>query len=107
MAGLNALVESLGSTLLDVIAAPRGLDVEVSAITVHDGADPLEAATGHIVIGVGLGPGREASSLVASLGAAGAAGLVVKRGTVADALIEDAERAGLALLAVPPGTAWA
>jgi len=104
---LNALVESLGSTLLEVAAAPRGLDVEVTSITVHDGQEPPDAVAGQIVVGVGLAPGREASTLVAALGAAGAAALVVKQSVATEALAEDAERAGLALLSVPSGTAWA
>lgn len=107
MAELSALIESLGSTLLEVAAAPRGLDVDVTSITVHDGQEPPDTVAGQIVVGVGLAPGREAASLVAALSTAGAAALVVKRSVATAALAEDADRSGLALLSVPPGTAWA
>ncbi|HEX6489015.1 MAG TPA: helix-turn-helix domain-containing protein [Candidatus Dormibacteraeota bacterium] len=100
-------MESLGTTLLEVIAAPRGLDIEVNSIEVHDGQEPFDVTAGQIVVGVGLAPGREASSLVASLGAVGAAALVLREAVVTPSLTEDAERAQLALLSVPPGTAWA
>lgn len=107
MAQLSSLVDSLGRALLEVVAAPCGLDVEVNSIMIHDGQEPIEAIGGQIVVGVGLAPGREASSLVASAGSAGAAALVVRQAVVTPALSEDAAAARIALLSVPPGTAWA
>lgn len=104
---LREIVDSLGGTLLEVLAAPRGLDVEVTAIAVHDSQEPPDLTAGQVVAAVGLAPGREASSLVTALGGAGVAALVLKRGVVSPALVEDAATAGVALLAVPQGAAWA
>lgn len=107
MAELKDIVESLGGALLETVAAPKGLAVDAGSISVHEGQEPVDPVPGQVVVGVGLAPGREGSALVASLGAAGAAALVIRRSVVTPALVEDAERAGVALLSVPPGTAWA
>lgn len=107
MAGLNDIVDSLGGALLETVAAPHGLTVEVSSLEVYDGQEPVDPVAGQLVVGVGLAPGREAATLTAALGAAGAAALAVRSSVVTPALVEDAERAGVALLSVPPGTAWA
>ncbi|HKT83172.1 MAG TPA: helix-turn-helix domain-containing protein, partial [Solirubrobacterales bacterium] len=103
---LRDIVDNLGGTLLEVLAAPQGLEVEVTGIAVHDSQEPPEVMAGQVVAGVGLAAGREASILVATLGSAGAAALVLKEGVAGPALIEDAAAAGVALLAVPAGTAW-
>ena len=103
---LREIVDSLGGTLLEVLAAPAGLDVDVTGIAVHDTQDAGDYSPGQVVAGVGLAAGREASGLVAALGSAGAAALVVKRGVAGPGLVEDATEAGIALFAVPPGTAW-
>lgn len=103
---LREIVDTLGGTVIEVLAAPAGLDVEVTGIAVHDSQEPADVSVGQVVAGVGLAAGREASNLVTALGTAGAAALVLKRGVAGSALVEDATEAGLALLAVPAGTAW-
>jgi hypothetical protein len=103
---LRDIAENLGGALVEVLAAPAGLDVEVTGIAVHDSLEPPDVSAGQVVAGVGLAAGREASSLVAALGPAGAAALVVKQATAVPSLVEDATAAGVALLAVPAGTAW-
>ena len=105
MTTLQAIVSNLGIGVLDVAAAPAGVDVDVDELVIHDPADGA-VARGSLVLGVGIDPATRASAdVVASLAAAGAMGLVVK-GDPAP-LLEVARDAGIALLAVPREMAWA
>ncbi|HEY4026914.1 MAG TPA: helix-turn-helix domain-containing protein [Candidatus Dormibacteraeota bacterium] len=105
---LRALVDALGSTVLEVAAAPRGMDVELSGgLIIHDPAEQLEAGPGDLVVAIGLVPSPEASRLLSDLAGAGVAGLVVKRQVGGSNLGLHARHAGIALLTVPPGSAWA
>ena len=107
VATVKDLMDNLGQPLLEVLVAPKGTDLEISGLSIHDPQEPLEEVPGQLVVGVGLTPGREASSLLTTLAEAGTAALIVKHGPGSERLAEEAEAAGLNLLAVPPGTAWA
>jgi sugar diacid utilization regulator len=105
MATLDDLVSNLGIGVLDIAAAPAGVDVEVGDLVIYDPSDRL-VTPGALVLGVGLDPAaRSSADVVAILAAGGAVGVVV-RGEPA-ALVDVARSAGLALLAVPPEMAWA
>jgi hypothetical protein len=104
VASLRSLVEALGSGFLEVVVAPRGLDVEAGETVIHDPTQPLEAKTGDVVLGVGVASDREGARLVAELGRRGAAALLVR--AAAAGLAAEAERAGIALVAVHPAAPW-
>jgi hypothetical protein len=104
---LRALVDALGSTVLEVATAPRGMDVELSGgLILHDPTERVEVSQGDLVVAIGLVPSPEASRLLSDLARAGAAGLVVKRQMEGSSLALHARHAGIALLTVPPGSAW-
>jgi sugar diacid utilization regulator len=105
VATLDDLVSNLGIGVLDVAAAPAGVDVEVGDLVIYDPSDPV-IEPGALVLGVGLDPqSRAAGDVVAGLANAGAVGVVV-RGDPAP-LLDVARTAHIALLAVPPEMAWA
>ena len=104
---LGRLVETLGRGVLGVASAPRGLDLEVHEVVVHDPLDPLDVKEGDLVIGVGLAPGATTASLVVDLASKRVAGLVLKANSLADgSIISTAEEEGLAVLSVPAGASW-
>lgn len=104
MTTLQAIVGNLGIGVLDVAAAPGGVDVEVEDLTIHD---PVDASIepGTLVLGVGIDPAaRSSAEVVHALAADGAVGLVVKGDP--SLLIEAARESGIALLAIPREMAW-
>src|SRR5205085_5015923 len=105
---LRALADALGSTVLEVAAAPRGMDVELSGgLILHDPTEQVEAGPGDLVVAIGLVPSPEASRLLSDLAGAGVAGLVVKRQVGGSNPALHARHARIALLTVPPGSARA
>ena len=104
---LGRLVETLGKGVLGVASAPRGLDLEVHEVVVHDPLDPLDVKEGDLVVGVGLAPGPPTESLVADLAGKKVAALVLKATSLSDgSIIKAAENGGLAVLSVPEGASW-
>jgi len=101
---LGTLLANLGVDVVAIAAAPKGLDVDVQGVTIHDPIDPV-VEEGDLVLGVGIDPTSLAAvETVAALGRAGAVGLVVKG--EAAALVEPANAAGTAVLVVPREMAW-
>lgn len=95
---------NLGVGVLDVVAAPAGVDVVVDTVEIHDPTDPATHA-GALVLGVGIDPAsRSAADALAGIAATGAVGLVVK-GDPAP-LLTASRDTGLALLAIPSEMAW-
>ena len=77
---LQATLEGLG-TVVQVVAAPAGLDVPVTHVTIHDPVDPPPIEPCDVVLAVATRPDDHAAEeLVATAAAAGAAGVVVKIG---------------------------
>ncbi len=94
--------------VVDVVCAPRGLDVAVTETVIHDPASPPLLGAGYIILGVGA-PGRSADAieLVTRAGAAGAAAVALKfRGAPTAKLRKAAETAGVAVLALPVEITW-
>lgn len=105
MTTLQAIVANLGIGVLEVAAAPAGVEVEVDELLIHDPADAV-AGPGALVLGVGVDPSsRVAADIVAALAASGAVGVVVKGDPTP--LLETACHAGIAVLAIPREMAWA
>jgi hypothetical protein len=107
---LAQLCADLGPALVDVAAAPRGVDVEISDVAFHDALDgtDLRGVDRHVVLAVGVPADTGAlHRLVHAAGAAGAAAVAARASEVWPAeLLAAAEQAGVALLAVPAEATW-
>jgi len=104
---LRLLVERLHPAVLDVVTAPRGLDVEVGDPVVLDPAEPLDAAPNSVVLAVGLDSDRARIALLRALADAGAAVAVIKQsGPVEESVREAAADSGVALLLAPRALSW-
>jgi hypothetical protein len=104
---LRALIERLQPALLEVVSAPRGLDLPVSDPLLLDVSEPLPPADGVVVLALGVDSDRGRVSVVRQAADAGAVAVVVKLpGAAGDDLRAAAEDAGVALLAVPQELAW-
>ncbi|WP_228718137.1 PucR family transcriptional regulator [Kitasatospora acidiphila] len=104
---LRHLLMSLGEPLVELQAAPAGLDVPVREVAILDPEDPATAATGELVLAIGA-RGRAALPALRAAGRARAAAVAVKLDAPgqADALREAATEAGVALLSVRRETRW-
>lgn len=105
---LGRVLEELGTTLLQVVCGPVHPDRSIEAIVIHDPHDDPEAPSSAVVLGVGLRESADVRRVVAQLGESGTVGLVVRAPFAADPALRAAtEAAGVVLLAMAPGTAWA
>ncbi|MDH6134476.1 DNA-binding PucR family transcriptional regulator [Kitasatospora sp. MAA4] len=104
---LRQLLMSLGEPLVELQAAPAGLDVLVRDVAILDPEDPATAAPGELVLAIGA-RGRAALPALRAAGRARAAAVAVKLDGPgqADALREAAAEAGVALLSVRRETRW-
>lgn len=101
---LDTLVANLGAGVMSIAAAPKGLDVEVLGVAIHDAVDVV-VDEGDLVIGVGIDPSSpDARETLATLALRGAVAVVVKGD--AGALADAARDIGIALFAVPREMAW-
>jgi hypothetical protein len=104
---LRLLVERLHPAVLDVVTAPRGLDVEVGDPVVLDPAEPLEAGPGSVVLAVGVDSERARVALLQQLADQGAAAAVLKHGgAVEESVRAVAASTGVALLLAPRALSW-
>ncbi|MEY9996736.1 DNA-binding PucR family transcriptional regulator [Streptomyces sp. V4I8] len=104
---LRHLLMALGDTLVEVQAAPAGLDVEIRGVALLDPEDPPTAQRGELVLVIGA-RGRAAFPALRAAARDGAAAVVVKLdgpGQVA-ALSETAAEAGVALLSLRGEARW-
>jgi hypothetical protein len=94
--------------VIDVVCAPAGLDVAVIDVVIFDPVSPPPIDAGVLVLGVGLDTsGPTARELVAGVGVAGGAAVVVKLDGDLSGLQADAQKAGVALLSLPAEMTWA
>ncbi|KQV03410.1 transcriptional regulator [Kitasatospora sp. Root187] len=98
---------ALGEPLVELQAAPAGLDVPVRDVAILDPEDPATAQPGELVLAIGA-RGRAALPALRAAGRAKAAAVAVKLDGPgqADALREAATEAGVALLSVRRETRW-
>jgi hypothetical protein len=105
---LGRLVDALGTEVLHAACAPRGLDVLVCDLVVHDPDDSLYQHPGALLLAVGAradDPGTAAT--VRAAGHAGYCAVIVKdRGADLDALVAAAVETGIALLVTPEDMPW-
>lgn len=104
---LRQLLMALGEPLVELHAAPAGLDVPVRDVAILDPEDPATANPGELVLAIGA-RGRAALPALRAAGQAGAAAVAVKLDSPgqADMLREAATEAGVALLSVRRETRW-
>ena len=102
---LRRLLVAIGEPLVDVVAAPAGLDVPVNGLAIVDPDDEPDRYAGQLVLVIGA-RGRDAASIVGRLADGGAAALAVKDGGAVDLLRSVAADAGVALLVVRPEVRW-
>jgi DNA-binding PucR family transcriptional regulator len=104
---LRQLLVALGDSLVEVQAAPAGLDVEIRGVALLDPEDPPTAQPGELVLAIGA-RGRAASPVLRAAGRDGAAAVVVKLDGPgqAAALSETAAEAGIALLSLRSDARW-
>ena len=104
---LGDLVDTVG--VLDLLVAPRGIDVPIAAAVIHDPEEGWAGGPADVILAVGVDPARAgAHTLLDKADGAGAAALVVKvRDRAAlEPLVEAARSTSVALLAAPPDLAW-
>jgi len=104
---LRQLLMALGDSLVEVQAAPAGLDVEIQGVALLDPEDPPAAHPGELVLVIGA-RGRAAFPALRAAGRDGAAAVVVKLDGAgqAAALSETAVEAGVALLSLRSDARW-
>ncbi|WP_133739458.1 PucR family transcriptional regulator [Actinorugispora endophytica] len=104
---LRRLLLAVGEPVVEVLAAPAGLDVSIRDVVILDPEDETVPYTGDLVLLIGA-RGRAAARLVRAAGRRGAAAIAVKadEGGGTEPLRATALDAGVALLAVRPELRW-
>jgi DNA-binding PucR family transcriptional regulator len=105
-ASLRRVLDDLGATLLAVVHGDVDRVEDLGGIVIHDPLEEPELPRQSLVLGVGLRDTDEIVSLLDSLGAGEAAGLVL-RAPVPEGLADAAARSGVAVLALTRGATWA
>ncbi len=106
-ADLQALLESLGGDVVQLVAAPRGLAVAVGEPVIYDEGEHSAIAPGVVVLAVAVRPGTpEAAKLLLDAERGEASAVVFKRGTDSAGLSQVEASAGVAVLAVPEEMTW-
>ncbi|MFN8215287.1 MAG: helix-turn-helix domain-containing protein [Solirubrobacterales bacterium] len=107
---LGQLCADLGPELVEIEAAPQGLDVPLTGVAFHDPTQPIvrDRVAGRVLLAVGLSPERDAPGPFMRAAAAAGAGAIACRvsGTFLRDLIGAAEAGGVSLLAVPDHVEW-
>ncbi|PRY30298.1 PucR family transcriptional regulator [Umezawaea tangerina] len=104
MVALDRLVDVLGSLGTHLSCAPRGRDVELRGVALHDAAEQTPAAPDDVLLGLGIPSPAAAVRLVASTSAA----VVVLHGRppLDEKIAAAARRSGAAVLLVEPSVPW-
>jgi DNA-binding PucR family transcriptional regulator len=102
---LRRLLAAIGEPLVEVAAAPSGLDVPLTGLAIVDPDDELDRYPGQLVLVIGV-RGRAATATLRAAARRGAAAVAVKAGGAADVLRAAATEAGAALLLVRPEVRW-
>lgn len=106
-ADLRALLESLGTDVVELVTAPRGLEVAVGEPVIYDASERSAIAPGAVVLAIGVRAGMpEASTLLLEAEQAEASAVVFKRGSDPAGLSRAAASSGVAVLSVPEEMTW-
>ncbi|MEU4764334.1 helix-turn-helix domain-containing protein [Actinosynnema sp. NPDC023794] len=104
MVALDRLVDVLGSLGTHLSCAPRGRDVELRGVALHDPAERTTAAVDDVLLGLGVPSPAAAARLVGGTSAAA----VVLHGSppLDERVLAAAKRSGAAVLLVDPSVPW-
>ncbi|KAA2254922.1 PucR family transcriptional regulator [Solihabitans fulvus] len=104
MVALDRLVDVLGSLGTHLSCAPRGREVELRGVALHDPAESTTAAHDDVLLGLGTGSASAAARLVGNTRAAA----VVLHGhpPLDERVLAAARRSGAAVLLVDPEVPW-
>src|SRR5215471_10580137 len=106
-ADLETLLESLGTGVVELVTAPRGLGVAVGEPVIYDESERSAIAPGVVVLAVSVRPGTPAAAkLLLDAEEAEASAVVFKRGADPSDLSQVAASAGVAVLSVPEEMTW-
>jgi sugar diacid utilization regulator len=104
---LGQLLDNVGSSVAQVIVAPRGLEVPVGEPVIYDPMEPSAMEPHAVVLGVGVSPdGSDAKDLLRVAAAEEAAAVAFKLRDRTCAVVPDAEAGGVALLAIADQMSW-
>ncbi|HEU5033270.1 MAG TPA: helix-turn-helix domain-containing protein [Mycobacteriales bacterium] len=104
---LRTLIERLHPAVLDVVAAPHGLDLEVGDPVILDPSEPLAVPQRGVVLAIGVDTERSRVALLRELADGDAAAAVFKHhGPMPTPVITAAEETGVAVLLAPPALSW-
>ena len=102
------LVDAIGPQVLRVLVAPRGLEIPVRSTVLHDPVDPLRDEPDAMLLASGIrSDSEEAASLLTTACDIGYRVVAIKsRGCDVSALLEQASRLGIAVLAAADEVPW-
>ena len=104
---IGDIVGALGAVVLEQLHAPRGLEVAIGEVVVHDPTETSGAGAGILLLGVGVAGEAPTVAVLNHLGAAGACALVVKSpAQLTSAVLAAVARSGVALLVLTPAASW-
>ena len=104
---LERLIERLHPAVLDLVAAPRGLDVAAGHPWILDLRDPTPPEREAVVLAVGVEDQFGRTELLRRLAPTGTAAVVFRQTEGPDpALLAAADETGVAVLAARPGVSW-
>ncbi|NED96280.1 PucR family transcriptional regulator [Phytoactinopolyspora alkaliphila] len=107
-ATLSRVMDDLGSTLFELLAGRVDPATEVGGVVFHDPLDPPVLPEKTLVLGVGVAGADEVAGLLREIGAAGAAGLVVRVPVDTSAEVRRAVAdTGVVLFGLTRGASWA
>jgi DNA-binding PucR family transcriptional regulator len=102
---LRRLLAAIGEPLVEVAAAPNGLDIPLTGLAIVDPDDEPDRYPGQLVLVIGV-RGRAATAALRTAARRGAAAVAVKAGGATDVVAAAATEAGAALLLVRPDVRW-
>jgi GAF domain-containing protein len=105
---LRSLLENLGADIVQVVAAPAGLDVAVGHPVIDDPADPPPVESGDVLLAVGTPATSSAAPGVVERAGRGGASAVVFRHVDSNpaALAAASASSSVAVLVTVPAMAW-
>jgi sugar diacid utilization regulator len=107
---VGQLCADLGPELVELAAAPQGLEVHITGVSFLDPQQPItrERGAGKVLLAVGLSPDRDAPGPFMRAAAAAGVGAIACRDscTFLRDLVDAAEASGVTLLAVPGHAEW-
>lgn len=107
MSTLAQVLDTVGSAVIRVVSAPRGLDLEVRDVLIHDPDDPPEVGRGDLLLAVGARNLEDTAALIRKAAANDAVAVVLKSQSLDEGTGRLLSEGGeVALLSIDQGTSW-